>query len=88
MSPTKMFIFQELEALVRSKVSAYLKAHRDSKMESLKSKIVDLQMANESWRTQAKELQKKVLDLTVLQQRLEKRKAATAALRVSMLDLQ
>ncbi|XP_071105052.1 activating transcription factor 7-interacting protein 1-like isoform X2 [Haliotis cracherodii] len=72
---------KELEALVRSKVSAYLKAHRDSKMESLKSKIVDLQMANESWRTQAKELQKKVLDLTVLQQRLEKRKAATAALR-------
>ena len=78
-----MYIQQELEALVRSKVQCYMSVHQDDEIVKLRKKVADLQEANDKWKTQARELQKQVVDLTVLKQKLEKRKAATAALRVS-----
>ncbi|XP_041362218.1 dentin sialophosphoprotein-like isoform X2 [Gigantopelta aegis] len=72
---------KELEVLVRSKVQTYMSAHRDEEIVQLQKRVADLQEANDKWKTQARELQKQVVDLTVLKQKLEKRKAATAALR-------
>lgn len=55
---------------------------KETTLESLQVKIDELQATNEYWKTQAKELHKEVLELTVLQQKQEKRKAAAIALKV------
>lgn len=52
---------------------------KETTLESLQVKIDELQATNEYWKTQAKELHK---ELTVLQQKQEKRKAAAIALKV------
>ena len=64
-------------------MKAFLAAEHDKVVSGLKQKIKDLQQNNDLWKRQVKDLQVKVNDVTVLQQKLEKRKAATAALRVS-----
>jgi phage shock protein A len=71
-----------LEELVREKVKTYLTSQRDTLVAKLSQKVKDLQQNNDLWKRQVKDLQVKVNDVTVLQQKLEKRKAATAALRV------
>ncbi|XP_045213839.2 activating transcription factor 7-interacting protein 1-like isoform X2 [Mercenaria mercenaria] len=72
---------KELEELVREKVKAYLTSQRDTLVAKLSQKVKELQQNNDLWKRQVKDLQVKVNDVTVLQQKLEKRKAATAALR-------
>ncbi|XP_060573444.1 activating transcription factor 7-interacting protein 1-like isoform X2 [Ruditapes philippinarum] len=72
---------KELEELVREKVKTYLTSQRDTLVAKLSQKVKDLQQNNDLWKRQVKDLQVKVNDVTVLQQKLEKRKAATAALR-------
>lgn len=58
-----------------------------AELRTLRLRVVELQEAQEEWREKAKKLERQVLDLTVLQQRLEKRKAHTAALRVGSLTV-
>lgn len=60
----------------------YLTSQRDTLVAKLSQKVKELQQNNDLWKRQVKDLQVKVNDVTVLQQKLEKRKAATAALRV------
>lgn len=68
---------------MRSKVKAYLARQQSAELRALQARVDELLQAQEEWRKKTKELEHQVLDLTVLQQRLEKRKAHTAALRVS-----
>ncbi|KAK7493336.1 hypothetical protein BaRGS_00015462 [Batillaria attramentaria] len=72
---------KELEAMVRSKVKAHMAQQQVAELRTLRLRVVELQQAQDEWRQKAKDLERQVLDLTVLQQRLEKRKAHTAALR-------
>jgi len=68
--------------MVREKVKAYMQSRQDSIVAKLTTKIKELQLNNDLWKRQVKDLQVKVNDVTILQQKQEKRKAATAALRV------
>lgn len=72
---------KELSMLVKAKVMLYLRTYRDETIKDLHRKIDDLQSSNEMWKNKARDLERKMLELTVLQQKHEKRKAKTAALR-------
>ena len=69
---------------MKEKVAAYLASQRETLIAQLTQKVKDLQISNEQWKAQVKELQVKVTDVTLLQQKHEKRKAATAALKVRL----
>uniref|UniRef100_A0A0L8HZG5 Fibronectin type-III domain-containing protein n=2 Tax=Octopus bimaculoides TaxID=37653 RepID=A0A0L8HZG5_OCTBM len=71
---------KELAEIVKREVINILNS-KETTLESLQVKIDELQATNEYWKTQAKELHKEVLELTVLQQKQEKRKAAAIALK-------
>jgi DNA repair exonuclease SbcCD ATPase subunit len=60
----------------------YIRTYRDETLKDLHRKIDDLQRNNDHWKNKAKDLERRMLELTVLQQKHEKRKAKTAALRV------
>lgn len=75
--------YKELEELIQERVAACLASQRETLIGQLSQKIQDLQVSNDQWRAQVKELQAKVTDVTVLNLKHEKRKAATAALKVS-----
>lgn len=70
--------------MVKTKVLNYLKTQKDGMVAELQQKVEELQASNDMWKQRVKDLEKQILDVTVLQQRHEKRKAKTAALRVSM----
>ncbi|KAL3877905.1 hypothetical protein ACJMK2_035547 [Sinanodonta woodiana] len=72
---------KELEDLVWVKVAQYLKSQREGLFGMLQQRIKDLSAANDRWKAEVKEMQIKINEVTVLQQKHEKRKAATAALR-------
>lgn len=72
---------KEILKLVKAQVMCYLRSYRDETIRDLHRKIHDLQGTNDMWKNKAKELERKMLELTVLQQKHEKRKAKTAALR-------
>ncbi|KAK3592675.1 hypothetical protein CHS0354_015977 [Potamilus streckersoni] len=72
---------KELEDLIRLKVAQYLKSQREGLFGMLQQRIKDLSAANDRWKAEVKEMQIKINEVTVLQQKHEKRKAATAALR-------
>ncbi|KAK7112795.1 hypothetical protein V1264_012186 [Littorina saxatilis] len=72
---------QELEALVVTTAKAAIERYQSSEILALNRRIEELVQSEEEWRQKAKSLERQVLDLTVLQQRLEKRKAHTAALK-------
>lgn len=74
---------QDLEALVISTAKAAIERYQSSEILALNRRVEELKESQEEWRQRAKDLERQVLDLTVLQQRLEKRKAHTAALKVS-----
>lgn len=61
---------------------AAIERYQSSEILALNRRIEELVQSEEEWRQKAKSLERQVLDLTVLQQRLEKRKAHTAALKV------
>lgn len=70
--------------MVKTKVLNYLKTQKDGMVAELQQKVEELQASNDMWKQRVKDLEKQILDVTVLQQRHEKRKAKTAALRVSI----
>ncbi|XP_052760351.1 activating transcription factor 7-interacting protein 1-like isoform X2 [Mya arenaria] len=70
---------KELDALVREKVKVYMTSRQDVLVTKLSAKVKELQTNNDLWKRQVKDLQIKVNDVTILQQKQEKRKAATAA---------
>ncbi|XP_050393550.1 activating transcription factor 7-interacting protein 1 isoform X1 [Patella vulgata] len=72
----------DLEKMVRKKVLQLIKSYRDETIADLQRKITTLTEANEKWKNTAKDLHKQVVDLTIVQHRLDKRKAATAALKI------
>ncbi|KAK6169118.1 hypothetical protein SNE40_020232 [Patella caerulea] len=72
----------DLEKMVRKKVLQLIKSYRDDTITDLQRKITTLTEANEKWKNAAKDLHKQVVDLTIVQHRLDKRKAATAALKI------
>ena len=76
---------KELEFMVRTKVKAYLRLEKLKWMQETNKKIEELQTSNEMWKSSYKELEKHILDVTVLQQTHAKRKAKTAALRVNII---
>lgn len=82
-----LFFQQELKDLVKAKIQSYLKSEQLGIIQELQTKIDELQEANDKWKQKAKDLEKQMLDLTILQQKHEKRKAKTAALRVSIIIL-
>ena len=69
--------------IVKAKVMLYIRTYRDETLKDLHRKIDDLQRNNDHWKNKAKDLERRMLELTVLQQKHEKRKAKTAALRVN-----
>lgn len=77
------FCLQELDKLVREKVKAYMLSEEKTLVGKLTAKVKELQQNNDQWKRKVKDLQVKVNDVTIVQQKMEKRKAATAALRVS-----
>lgn len=77
---------QDLEALVVSAAKAAIERYQSSEILALNRRVEELKESQEEWRQRAKDLERQVLDLTVLQQRLEKRKAHTAALKVSSIN--
>lgn len=66
-----------------STAKAAIERYQSSEILALNRRVEELKESQEEWRQKAKDLERQVLDLTVLQQRLEKRKAHTAALKVS-----
>ena len=79
-------MLKELEALVIATSKAAIERYQSTEILALNRRIEELKESQEEWRQKAKELERQVLDLTVLQQRLEKRKAHTAALKVSSIQ--
>lgn len=72
---------EELEALITASAKKAIEQYHSPEVSTLTKRIEELQEGQEEWRQKAKNLERQVLDLTVLQQRLEKRKAHTAALK-------
>ncbi|XP_052262643.1 activating transcription factor 7-interacting protein 1-like isoform X2 [Dreissena polymorpha] len=72
---------EELDKLVREKVKAYMLSEEKTLVGKLTAKVKELQQNNDQWKRKVKDLQVKVNDVTIVQQKMEKRKAATAALR-------
>ncbi|KAL8591011.1 hypothetical protein ACOMHN_021776 [Nucella lapillus] len=72
---------EELETLMMLSAKKAIEQYQSPEVLALNKRIQDLQESQEEWRKKAKNLESQVLDLTVLQQRLEKRKAHTAALK-------
>lgn len=70
-----------LDKMVKTKVLNYLKTQKDGIIAELQQKVEELQASNDSWKQRVKGLEKQILEVTVLQQKHEKRKAKTAALR-------
>ncbi|XP_048763272.2 uncharacterized protein LOC125671541 isoform X2 [Ostrea edulis] len=70
-----------LDKMVKTKVLNYLKTEKEGLVAELRQKVEELQASNDMWKQRAKDLEKQILDVTVLQQKHEKRKAKTAALR-------
>lgn len=68
--------------MVKTKVLNHLKTQKDGIVAELQQKVEELQASNDGWKQRVKELEKQILGVTVLQQKHEKRKAKTAALRV------
>lgn len=73
---------QALDKMVKTKVLNHLKTQKDGIVAELQQKVEELQASNDGWKQRVKELEKQILGVTVLQQKHEKRKAKTAALRV------
>ncbi|XP_060064216.1 activating transcription factor 7-interacting protein 1-like [Ylistrum balloti] len=71
----------ELEQIVRTKVKMYMKVERDEKYKELQEKVEELTQNVDFWKSNYRELERQVLNVTILQQKHEKRKAKTAALR-------
>jgi hypothetical protein len=69
--------------MVKTKVLNYLKNEKEGLVAELRQKVEELQASNDMWKQRARDLEKQILEVTVLQQKHEKRKAKTAALRVS-----
>uniref|UniRef100_K1Q3G1 Activating transcription factor 7-interacting protein 1 n=1 Tax=Magallana gigas TaxID=29159 RepID=K1Q3G1_MAGGI len=67
--------------MVKTKVLNHLKTQKDGIVAELQQKVEELQASNDGWKQRVKELEKQILEVTVLQQKHEKRKAKTAALR-------
>lgn len=70
-----------LDKMVKTKVLNHLKTQKDGIVAELQQKVEELQASNDGWKQRVKELEKQILEVTVLQQKHEKRKAKTAALR-------
>lgn len=68
---------KELAEIVKREVEKILNS-KETDLQSLQQKIDELQAANESWKTRAKELHKQVLEQSVMQQKSEKRKMTVA----------
>ena len=51
-------------------------------MADLQKKVEELTAANEQWKARARDISKQMSEVTILQQKYEKRKAKTAALKV------
>lgn len=68
---------KELAEIVKREVEKILNS-KETDLQSLQQKIDELQAANESWKTQANELHKQVLEQSVMQQKSEKRKMTVA----------
>ena len=66
-------LFQEFETKIAKKLTIMLEKRQNDMFESFRKRIEDLQASNESWKSQAKELQKQVLDLTNQIQRNKRR---------------
>ena len=71
-----------MEDLIQERVAAYLATQRETLLGQMTQRMKNVQISNDSWKDQVKELQVKVTDVTVLNLKHEKRKAATAALKV------
>ncbi|XP_076459287.1 uncharacterized protein LOC143292668 isoform X2 [Babylonia areolata] len=72
---------QELETLITTAAKKAIEQYQSPEILTLSRRVEELNKSQEEWRQKAKNLERQVLDLTVLQQRLEKRKAHTAALK-------
>ncbi|XP_062598603.1 activating transcription factor 7-interacting protein 1-like isoform X2 [Saccostrea cucullata] len=70
-----------LEKMVKTKVLNHLKNQKEGLVAELQQKVEELQASNDMWKQRVKDLEKQILEVTVLQQKHEKRKAKTAALR-------
>ena len=66
-------------------MKAHLFTHRDTVLAEMMKKLLELQVSNDLWKSKAKELCAKVAEVTVLQTKHDKRKAATAALKVRLM---
>ena len=66
-------------------MKAHLSTHRDKVLAEMMKKLLELQVSNDLWKSKAKELCAKVAEVTVLQTKHDKRKAATAALKVRLM---
>ncbi|XP_021359853.1 activating transcription factor 7-interacting protein 1-like isoform X1 [Mizuhopecten yessoensis] len=71
----------ELEQIVRTKVKMYMKVEREKKYKEMQDKVEELTQTIDFWKSNYRELERQVLNVTILQQKHEKRKAKTVALR-------
>ncbi|XP_033748462.1 activating transcription factor 7-interacting protein 1-like isoform X2 [Pecten maximus] len=71
----------ELDQIVRTKVKMYMKVERDERYKEMQEKVEELTQNVDFWKSNYRELERQVLNVTILQQKHEKRKAKTAALR-------
>ena len=78
---------QELEQLTKTGAKLAIERFYSEEVLTLNRHYQEIKEAHDEWRNKAKDLQSQVLELTVLQQKLDKRKAHAAALKVLLLLL-
>ena len=76
---------QELEQLIKTGAKLAIERFYSEEVLTLNRHYQEIKEAHDEWRNKAKDLQSQVLELTVLQQKLDKRKAHAAALKVMLL---
>ncbi|KAK3091930.1 hypothetical protein FSP39_023792 [Pinctada imbricata] len=70
-----------LDNLLKAKIRKFLLSEKEGIVAELQKKVEELSSLKEEWKAKARDLSKQIMDVTVLQQKYEKRKAKTAALK-------
>ena len=74
---------QNLDQFIDKKLSTMIQSAQETLIAKLQQRVKELSSSNEAWKTQALELKKQIVDITVLHKRHERRR--TSQCRVSLM---
>ena len=79
------FAHQDMEKLIQRRMMEYLQSAHGSLITGLQERLSSLTKENEEWRKTAREMQSKILELTIVQQRQTRRAASISRVSTVML---